>query len=417
MDFSPEYTKEQEEFAEEVRAWLDENVPEGLTPVRDAQKMSYEQFQIRREFARRLGKKGWLYASYPRQYGGGGLDVNHSAVIIDELGKRSLSLPPVTDWTTLAAPGIMACATEEQKKRFLIPMLAGEALTWQLMTEPEAGTDEANQQTNALRHHREGEYFIINGQKIFVGGVFPPPEQFYLLTRSDLEAPRHQNLSSFIIPANLPGISIQPLDLFPLSTFGAVCGPTGSNTEAVKNSVFFDDVRIHESCLIGEEGDGWKVTMATFEVEHGGRGRGGARGRGGGGIPRNYLAEKFFAQCKSNPNIVKRLRENPQLLNSVVNIYIGEQIGRLLSIRNITGMGGAYGGPQLALHQKMFGAKFITDMANVLGPYSFIDEDEDEWLLDDGHFELGQRCGICLAPGGTPEAMKIIISRALAIGR
>ena len=80
-------------------------------------------------------------------------------------------------------------------------------------------------------------------------------------------------------------------------------------------------------------------------------------------------------------------------------------------------MGGAYGGPQLKLYQKMFGAKFIADMANVLGPYSFIDEDEAEWLLDDGHFEIGQRCGICLAPGGTPEAMKIIISRALAIGR
>jgi hypothetical protein len=405
MDFSLDYTKEEEQFAKEVREWLEENVPKDLVNIRDAQKMSAEQFQKRREFARKLGKKGWLYPSYPREYGGGGLDIGHSFVLNQELAEKSLALPIVMDWTTLTAPAVLACGTEEQKKRFLPPMLRGEALTWQLMTEPEAGTDEANQQTNALRLVREKDCFIVNGQKIFVGGLFPPPEQLYLLTRSDLEAPRHQNLSSFLIPANLPGITIQPLDLFPLSTFAALSGPTGASAEAVKNSVFFDDVRIHESCLIGAEGDGWKVTNATFAVEHGGSGR----------IGRNYVAEKFLARCKSNPNIVKRLRENPQLLDSVVNVYVGAQIERLFSMRNAAGMGGPYAGPQLAVYQKMFGARFIADMAKVLGPYALIDD--AEWVLDEGIFEVGQRCGICLAPGGTPEAMKIIISRALGIGR
>jgi len=405
MNFSVEYSKEQERFAEEVREWLEENVPKDLVNIRDAQKMSYEQYQGRREFARKLGEKGWLYPSYPREYGGGGLDSDHSIVLSDELAEKSFSLPIVMDWTTLAAPAIMACGTEEQKKRFLPPMLKGNALTWQLMTEPEAGTDEANQKTNALRHVRDKDHFIVNGHKIFVGGLFPPPEQFYLLTRSDLEAPRHQNLSSFIVPANSPGVTIQPLDLFPLSTFGALSGPTGATSEAVKNSVFFDDVRIHESCLIGAEGDGWKVTNATFEVEHG----------GGGRVVRNYVVEKFLAQCKRNPNIVKRLRENPQLLDSVVNVYVGAQIERLFSTRNAAGVGGPYAGPQLAVSQKMFGARFIADMAKVLGPYPLTDD--AEWGLDEGIFEVGQRCGICLAPGGTPEAMKIIISRALAIGR
>jgi hypothetical protein len=65
----------------------------------------------------------------------------------------------------------------------------------------------------------------------------------------------------------------------------------------------------------------------------------------------------------------------------------------------------------------MFGARAIADMAKVLGPYSLIDEDEERWLLDDGQLEIGQRSGICLAPGGTPEAMKIIMARALSIGR
>ncbi len=416
MDFSFEYTKEQEKFAEEVGTWLDKNVPEDMQPVRDAQKMSYEQFKIRRAFGRMLGAKGWLYPSYPAEYGGGGLSGDFATVIGQELAERNMSLPIVTDWTTLAAPGIMVCATEEQKRRFLVPMLRGEAMTWQLMTEPEAGTDEANQQTNALRVERDGDHFVINGQKIFVGGVFPPPDQFYLLARSDKKAPRHENLSSFICPGTLPGISIQPLDLFPLTTFGGICGPTGATAEAVKNSIFFDDVRIHESCLIGEEGDGWNVTMATFAVEHGGRSSG-PRRRGGGGQPRNRLLEKFITHCRDNENIATRLRENPQLLDSVVEVFIGGRIERALNVRNAGGLGGAYGGPQSTWNQKMFGAKAISHMARVLGPYGLIDEDEGQWLLDDGQMEIGQRCGICLAPGGTPEAMKIIMSRALSIGR
>ena len=407
MDFSLEYTDEQEKFSKEVGDWLDANVPKDLDTKRDAQRMSYEEFRKRRALAMKLGQKGWLYPTYPSEYGGGGLDPARSIVINEELAKRNLASPIIMDWTILAAPAILACATEEQKKRFLPPMLRGEALTWQLMTEPEAGTDVANQKTRALRHVRDKDHFIINGQKIFVGGLFPPPDQLYVLSCSDPEAPRHKNLSSFIIPANLPGITIYPLNLFPLSTLAAVSGPSGAVSEAIKNTVFFDDVRVHESCLIGKEGDGWQVTGATFQVEHGG----GFSGR----IPRNYIAEKFLTQCKENPNIARRLKENPHLLENVVNVYAFSQVERLLALRNAGGKGGVFGGSQLMVYQKLGGAKMVSDMAAVLGPYSFTDD--DEWIMDEGLFEVGQRCGICLGPGGTPEAMKIITTRALGIGR
>jgi len=410
MNFSLEYTAEQEEFVEEVKAWLDENIPEGLVNIRDTRKMSREQWQKRRDFTRKLGEKGWLYPGYPRQYGGGGLDRDHIFVIRQELAERGLALPPLYDMGILASPAILAFGAEEQKQRILPRIFKGEALTWQLFTEPEAGTDEANQQTNALHHIRDKDYFIVNGQKIFVGSFPSRPEQFYLLTRSDREAPRHQNLSSFVIPADLPGITVQPLDLFPLSTFAASGGITGANLEAVKHSVFFEDVSIHESYMIGKEGEGWRVTMATLDVEHGGSGEGGA-----GGLVRSVIAEKFLDQCKRNPNMVRRLRENPQLLDSVVNIYLGAQIERLLSMRNLSGGQAPYTGQQLTLYSKMFGTRFIADMAKVLGPYAFTAD--TKWSLDDSIFEVGERCGICLAPGGTPEALKIGISRALAIGR
>ncbi len=126
MDFSLEYDPEQEGFAREVRAWLDENIPEDLVSPRDPLKMSREQWQKRRELGRRLGEKGWLYPGYPRQYGGGGLEVGHTFVISQELAKRGSGLPPYYDSGRLAIPAILASGTEEQKQRFLPPMLKGE---------------------------------------------------------------------------------------------------------------------------------------------------------------------------------------------------------------------------------------------------------------------------------------------------
>ncbi|MFC2005833.1 acyl-CoA dehydrogenase family protein [Chloroflexota bacterium] len=412
MDFSLDYTEEQEEFAKEVREWLDKNVPKDLISPRDPLKMSREQWQKRRELGRKLAKKGWLWPEYPSEYDGGGLDGAHSFVLRTEMDKRSLGLPPYYDSGNLAVPAILACGTEEQKKRFLPAMLRGEAYTWQLFTEPEAGTDEANQQTNALRHVREGDHFIVNGQKIFVGALYAPPEQFLLLTRSDQKAPRHENLAMFIAPANLPGVTIQPLDLFPSASFNEIMGLTGTTASGTKHSVFFDDVRIHESYLLGEDHDGWKAATATLTVEHGDR-------ESGKAVPQDFVVKKFLEQCKSNPKVVKRLKENPQLLDSVVDIYIDHQVERLLALRNYwlprSGKRSPYAGPQFSLYMKMFGTRLIATMANVLGPYSFING--TEWELDEGTFEVAERAGVCVSPGGTPEAQKIVMSRGLGIGR
>ena len=417
MDFSLEFTKGQEEFAREVQAWLDENIPDDLIITRDPRKVSYEQWRKRRELGRKLGGKGWLHPGYPQQYGGGGLDADHCFVLQREMAKRNLGLPPYYDiGASLAAPAILACGTEEQKQRILPLIFKGEVVTWQLFTEPEAGTDEANQQTDALRHVRENDYFVVNGQKIFVGGLYAPPEQFLLLTRCDREAPRHQNLAMFVTPADLPGVTIQPLGLFPSGNFGQACSPASTSGPGDKHSVTFNDVRIHESYLIGGEGGGWGATMATLTVEHGDRE--GAVGSGTA-IVRNLLAGKLLEQCRKNSSVARRLKENPQLLDSVVNIYIDTQIERLFSIRNAwlpnSGRRTPYAGPQLSLYSKVLGNSLLAEIARILGPYALTDD--TDWGLDGGFFELGQRGGLCTAPAGTPEALKIIISRALAIGR
>lgn len=416
-----------EEFTKEVQSWMEENVPHDIEYIRDAQKMSYEQFKMHRDLMRSLGARGWLWPTESPEYGGGGLDAAHGSVIRAALAERRLGLPPLLDFASLAAPAVQICGTEEQKKRFLPPMFTGNGLTWQLFTEPEAGTDVANQQTNALRYTRDGEDFIINGQKIFVGAIFPPPDFFFLLTRSDVDGPRHANLSSFICPADLPGITIQPLDLFTLSPFTTISGVSGATVDAIKNSIFFDNVRVHESRLIGAEGEGWKVTQTALSREHGVRGGGGAasartdddvmalRSRFVEARNCSYMGEQFLAECKTNPGLVKRLKENPQLVDKLVDSYTFFQTERVLSIRDREGLGGVHGGPELMLFVKRGGARFGGYMASIFGPYALTDD--PELTLGEGIFEVGERCSICQAPSGTPEALKIIISRALAIGR
>lgn len=218
----------------------------------------------------------------------------------------------------------------------------------------------------------------------------------------------------FLAPADLPGVSIIPLDLYTAGTIGQVWGTAADTMPGQKNQVFFDDVRVHESFLIGGDRDGWKVTNATLMVEHGTASALEVR------MPRrNFLVETFLKYCRSNSNVVNRLKENPQLLERVVNIYVGAEIERLWELRNSwlqsTGRAAPGTGPQLSLYVKMFGGRLVSDIAEVVGPYALIDD--AEWGLHEGMFEVAERCANLLAPAGTPEAHKIIMSRALRIGR
>ena len=422
MDFSPDkYTNEQEEFAKEVNQWLDENIPEGMEFPRDPLNVTQEQFQKRRELAKRAARKGYLYPNYPVKYGGGGYTRAQATVIRRETAMRNIQLMGFhSAGSTMGIPAILACGTDEQKERLLPLILKDGALTWELFTEAEAGSDEANQQTNALRSERDGEYFIVNGGKIFVGGIYPPPDNFLLLTRSDTKAPRHENLSMFLAPADMEGVSIVPLDLFVPGPFGTTSGRSTAGADGIKYQVFFDDVSIHEKYLIGKEGDGWRVANAALEVEHGGIGAaetGAGEGRGAQfwGSEQSYLVRRFIDQCKNNPVIAKRIKANPFLLESVMNVYIEAEKERLFGLRNAGGMGGRAGGTHAQLFSKKFSILLTNEIAKVLGPYGLTSD--EELGMEDTMFEVARRGALCLAPLGTPEVLKIVISRALAIGR
>jgi alkylation response protein AidB-like acyl-CoA dehydrogenase len=218
----------------------------------------------------------------------------------------------------------------------------------------------------------------------------------------------------------MEGVSIVPLDLFVPGPFGVSSGSMTAGADGIKYQVFFDDVKIHEKYLIGKEGDGWRVANAALEVEHGGIGAaetGAGEGRGARfwGSEQSYIVRKFIDQCKNNPVIVERIKANPLLVESVINVYIEAEKERLFGLRNAGGMGGRAGGTHAQLFTKKFSILLTNEIAKVLGPYGLTSD--EELGVEDTMFEVAQRGALCLAPLGTPEVLKIVISRALAIGR
>ncbi|MFC1966957.1 acyl-CoA dehydrogenase family protein, partial [Chloroflexota bacterium] len=251
MNFELEYTKEQEEFRREVGEWLEKNVPEGLVQPVDFEDLSYEMYQKHRELGRRLGAKGWLRPMYPKEYGGGGMSLDKAIIIEEELDNYDLTLPPYYDsGGRFGGASILVWGTEEQKKALLTPICRGEVRSWQLLTEPEAGSDLANVQTLAVR---DGEDYVINGQKTFIG-CNHGADWFWMICRTDPKAPRHENLGWFMFPADLPGITVQAQELF-------FAGGEAGAGSGIKNNIYLDNVRVPAFNLVGGENQGWKVAQ------------------------------------------------------------------------------------------------------------------------------------------------------------
>ena len=400
MDFEPTYTPEQEEFRQEVRVWLAENVSPDIAHPPDSINITEEQYQLRRGLGRKLGEKGWLWATAPEEYGGGGLSLDHAVVIEEEVDSYGLTIPPYYDsGGRLGGASIMVWGTEEQKQTFLPPIFRGEVRTWQLLTEPEAGSDLANAKMSA---DRDGDEYVINGQKIYVGSSLGC-DYMWTITCTDNEAPRHQNLGWFMIPADLPGITIQPMELL-------ISGGESGAGSGVKNTVFFDNVRVPAFNLIGGENEGWKVATTHLELEHG----------TGGRIGRNWLVDHLFEYCRENQRNGQPLTKDPDVRDKLVDIYIEAEIARLFNLRNywmrhskaeIT-----YEGPQASYWRKMSGLRMSQSILDILGPSALTFD--PQWGAAEGHMEAHQRSAIvAIHPGGTADIQKLIMARRIGIGR
>jgi alkylation response protein AidB-like acyl-CoA dehydrogenase len=394
LDFDMTYTAEQEAFRSEVRTWLDEQLPpelrdggKGLDPA--------EEYRLKRVLGRRLGARGWLYPYAPTEFGGGGLDVQTVIVLQEEMGRHGLGVPPYYDsggW--IGSATILVWGTDEQKERFLRPIYTGEVRTWQLLTEPEAGSDLASVKLSA---RRDGDDYVLNGSKIFVGSAHGA-DGFWIITNTDRDGERHENLSWFMMDATLPGITIQPLPVL------------ADVAEGHKNTVFFDDVRVPADCLVGGENNGWRVANTHLQLEHGAV----------GSIKPDPLWKALLEHCRTTERNGRRLIDDPDVRDTMTEIHARLQSLRLLTIRNFwrgaNGQTVPYNGPQVTYLRKVTGLWLTKAVHDVLGPAALTKD--DVWGALDGAAEHQQREGIQnLMPGSTIDVQRIVISRALGIGR
>ena len=394
MDFEPAYTPEQRDFRAEVRAWLEDHVPQI-----EGDQDSDENYAKYRQLGRDLGARGWLRPTAPLEYGGGGLSVDHAIVLAEEMARHDLTSPPYYDsGGSLGGASILVWGSEEQKRRLLPPIFRGETVTWQLLTGPEAGSDLASTQTDAVR---DGDEYVINGTKVFIGGSHGA-DSFWTICRTDREGARHQNVSWFMIPSVLPGITVERMYLLSDGREGIGRG--------YKNTIYFDNVRVPAENLVGGENNGWKVANTHLEIEHG----------VGGRIGGNQVRDLLFDYCKNTQRNGHTLSQDPEVRSLMVDAYIDWEILRLFNLRNYWMRHGrqqvTYHGSQASYFRKMSGLRIGKAILELLGPYALTND--EQWGPCGGHMEAHQRSSIvAVHPGGTADVQKVIMARRIGIGR
>jgi len=195
----------------------------------------------------KLADNGWLAPAWPKKYGGADMSVLEQFVLNQEL--HHAGAPTSRQMLNLVGPTIMLHGTEEQKLEHLRPMLKGEVAWCQGFSEPGSGSDLASLQTRAVR---DGDDYVVNGQKIWTSGAHRA-DWIFLLTRTDPDAPKHRGISYLLLDMKSPGVTVRPL-----------INLTGGH---VFNEVFFEDVRVPVRNRIGEENRGWYVGTTTLDFE------------------------------------------------------------------------------------------------------------------------------------------------------
>ena len=373
-------------------------MPAGLTARATTTEQSARNYRQRRELGRQLGARGWLYSRAPREYGGGGLDFDSALVLDEEIHKRGLTLPPYYDsGGKYGSATILVWGTEEQKARLLPPIYTGQVRTWQLLSEPQAGSDLANVRTTAVRDHDD---YVLNGQKVYVGSDHGA-DRLWVIAMTGRAEDRHRNLAWFMIDADIPGIEIRPQHL--MSTVGEGEGDLGH-----KNTVYFSDVRVPADRLVGGENNGWTVASTHLELEHG------AMATVGGDRFLDRLVGYFLDDEPGDFAV-----DEDDALDTLAEIYLASELNRVLALRNFwmraTRQKTSYEGSQAMYLKKVSGLWLTKAVVEILGPRALTDDEIHGALA--GFAEEQQREGIVnMHPGATGEIHKLIIARRLGLG-
>jgi alkylation response protein AidB-like acyl-CoA dehydrogenase len=354
------YPPDAEEFRGEIRAWLEENLPEGWFDE-GFDMTSEERRKFHEEWTQKLFDGGWICASWPTEYGGKGLTTMQSVVLNEEFARAGAPLRADFFGDTLVGPTILQWGSEKQKKEFLPKILSGQISWCQGFSEPDAGSDLAGLKTKA---ELDGDEWVINGQKIWTTQA-QYADYIFLLARTDADAPKHAGISYLLVPMKQEGIEVRP-----------IVQPDGS---AEFNEVFFTNVRAPKENVVGGLNNGWKVAMTTLGFE-----------RGSSATTSHRRFEKELEV------IIDKARENGKIDDPTVRQELARQwskiqIMRINGYRTLTATvqnKKDLGVAALGATNKMFWSEAHRDTLNlamdILGPYAQVltgnVTDEDEFV-------------------------------------
>ena len=240
---------EERQFRDELRTWLDANVPQDWAEWRE--KPLEEAFPYLRTWQRKLDEGRWAAVSWPKEYGGRSATLMQQAIFWEEMARAEAPSMANALGLGLIGPTIIAYGTETQKKRFIPKILSAEEIWCQGFSEPNAGSDLAGLQTEA---RLDGDHYIVNGQKVWTSfGTFG--NWCELVVRTDASVPKHKGLTVLLVDMKSPGVNVRPLRQM-----------TG---ESEFCELFFRDVRVPVENVLGKVNDGWNVAVSTLMYERG----------------------------------------------------------------------------------------------------------------------------------------------------
>ena len=367
-------TPQQVEYREKVRAWLEEHkaqAPEVRSTRAGAEDEGY--IDARRRWQGMLAEGGLAGVTWPVDFGGQGLGPIEQVIVGQEIGRARV--PGILDTIGIGmlGPTIIAHGTDEQKTRYLGPMLHGDEVWCQLFSEPAAGSDLAAVQTRA--HEEEDGSWVLNGQKVWTTNA-----QFasfgLLLARTDPEQHKHKGLTMFIVPMDAEGVTVRGLRQI--------------SGEAEFNEVFFDDVRLGADAVVGQVNDGWRTALTTLMFERLTIGIG-SEGMG-------YKEDRFAHAIASDPEA----RRDPEVRERLGEIAIELLAVKFAGYRALTALQkGQIPGPEAGLSKvTMVNAAIAAGelIADVVGPDALDDDSEWAYMIS---FLPGLK-----SAGGTEEILR-----------
>ena len=245
MDFRD--TPEQATWREEVRTFLVNEKPK-IDPELNPMEAMRRGGGFMKEWRDKLSRKGWVAPAWPKEYGGASLSVMEQFIMNEEFAEaRAMNVGGMG--TSMIGPTLIIHGNEDQKKEHLGAILRGEVQWCQGYSEPGSGSDLASLQTRAVR---DGDDFVLNGQKIWTSGAHTA-DWMFMLARTDPDAPKHRGITYFLMDMKSPGVTVRPLiNMGNMHQF---------------NEVFFEDVRIPARNVLGEVNRGWYIGTTTLDFE------------------------------------------------------------------------------------------------------------------------------------------------------